>query len=164
MSDVTRDMLNALYGPLAHRAEALIAALKKQHVEFQITYGFFNGHYHKNLKGAYREDKYPIPVISVIDVCDIEMDFDGITVTTKLLKDQLLSLDLNEMCSFYYEVYGVHDYLSDYGNRNAVMEIRNNLLSSKDESFFISFSLPDNLKTQDIVLFVSMLKIKEFFY
>ena len=52
----------------------LIAKLTKLHGGFKVTSGFYNGHYHKNAAGLYQADTYPIPVISVMGLCDLEID------------------------------------------------------------------------------------------
>ena len=75
MEDMRR-MLNEAYLPLHTQARALEDALTGWHGH-RITHGFFNGHYHKAADGQFQMDVYPIPVISVMGLCDIEMLFRG---------------------------------------------------------------------------------------
>lgn len=73
MAENTRESLNQLYRPLDEKLHELIAKLTKLHGGFTVTSGFYNGHYHKNVDGLYQADAYPIPVISVMGLCDIQI-------------------------------------------------------------------------------------------
>ncbi len=116
MIQFSRNDLNSLYRPLDQKAREFIANFVKLHGGFRVTSGFFNGHFHKNEAGNYQEDVYPIPVISVMGLCNIEIDFDAITFTTKLKKGQIADFDWRKLGGVPFEVYGVEDYLSDYGS------------------------------------------------
>lgn len=93
MPESTRELLNQIYRPLDEKASRLGMCLSKTHGGFKLSNGFYNGHYHKTAEGECREDKYPIPVISVLGLADIEVDVDGLTVTAKLSKKQIAGLD-----------------------------------------------------------------------
>lgn len=164
MAENTRESLNQLYRPLDEKLHELIAKLSKLHGGFAVTSGFYNGHYHKNVDGLYQADAYPIPVISVMGLCDIEIDFDGITVTTKLSKDQITAFDWNTLGDACFEVYGVEDYLSDYGNEQVAGQIEDNLLSNDEKEFFVSFSLPSAIGGEEIMRFLRTLQKNHFYY
>jgi len=57
---------------------------------------------------------YPIPVISVQDLCDIEIDLDNVCISTKLSKQNALSFNCDKVAHLEFEVFGVEDYLADY--------------------------------------------------
>ena len=160
----TRELLNNLYQPLEGKLYELIAKLTKLHSGFKVTSGFYNGHYHKNIDGLYKEDKYPIPVISVTGLCDIEIDIDDITVTTKFSREQITVFDWNKLGDIHFEVYGVKDYLSDYGNELEAGQIRNNIQSSTEKEFFISFSFPMTTNGDTIMKFMRTLQKNHFYY
>ena len=69
---MTKEHLNDLYGRLESIRSAICNLLKKRNLD--ASWGFFNGHFHKDEKGIYRCDAYPFPVISVANICDIEID------------------------------------------------------------------------------------------
>ena len=164
MSENKRELLNLLYQPLDDKMRELMITLSKIHGGYKITRGFFNGHSHKNDVGLYQEDQYPIPVISVIGLCDMEIDFDGITVTTKLSKDQMTDFDWNTLEDAHFEVYGVEDYLSDYGNHLNIHAIKDFVLSSPEREFFVSFSLPSDTGGEEIMSLLRMLQKNHFYY
>lgn len=164
MLENIRKSLNQLYRPMDEKLNELIAKLTKLHGGFQVTSGFYNGHYHQNAAGLYQADAYPIPVISVMGLCDIEIDFDGITITTKLSKDQITAFDWNTLGDAHFEVYGVENYLRDYGNEQIAGQIKNNILSADEEEFFVSFSRPLNTGGEEIVRFLRTLQKNDFYY
>lgn len=164
MLDNTRVILNQIYRPLDEKVHELIAKLTKLHGGFKVTSGFYNGHYHKNAAGLYQADTYPIPVISVMGLCDLEIDLDCITVTTKLSKEQIARFDWNTLGDVRFEVYGVEDYLHDYGNEQAVDEIKGSVLPSEEREFFVSFSFPTTTGGEEIMRFLRMLQKNHFYY
>lgn len=164
MKEDVRNQLNMLYRPLDHKARKLTAKLVKLHGGFRVTLGFYNGHYHKDAKGNFQEDAYPIPVISVKGLCDIEIDIDSITFTAKLQKDQLLSLAWSELNGTRFEVYGVEDYLCDYGNDQELSQINHRILSSKEAEFFVSFLFPPDQSGDDAIGFLKQLHRLGFYY
>ena len=59
-------------------------------------------------------DYYPIPVISIKGYCDIEIEIDEITISTKLKYNDALNFDYSKIMHYDFEMYGVKDYLKDY--------------------------------------------------
>ena len=157
-------MLNQIYRPLDVKLNKLILKLTKLHGGFKLTSGFYNGSYHKNSDGLYSEDAYPIPVISVERLCDIEIDFDGITVTTKLSKDQIAAFDWGSLGDVHFEVHGVKDYLTDYGNEQDAAQIKSSILSAEETEFFISFLLTSDTDDEEIMKFLRVLQKNHFYY
>lgn len=164
MSNHTRELLNHLYQPLEKRAHEFTAMLAGLHGGFKISSGFFNRHYHKNAAGVYQADAYPIPVISVMGLCDIEIDIDSITLSTKFSKEQIAAFDWNSLGDIRFEVYGVEEYLCDYGNEKDTDGIKNRALSSAEKEFFVSFFLSTAVTGEDLKRAVEMLQKKHFYY
>lgn len=159
-----RDELNSLYRPLDQKAREFIASFVKLHGGFRVTSGFFNGHSHKNEAGNYQEDAYPIPVISVMGLCDIEIDFDAITFTAKLKKGQITDFDWRKLGGVPFEVYGVEDYLCDYGNSQDAAQIKGVVSSSKETEFFVTFSFPTDTNGEQALRFLRTLQKYGFYY
>ncbi|MEL3911792.1 hypothetical protein [Treponema pedis] len=160
----TRDVLNQIYQPLNEKRIELRTKLAEAFNGLKITDGFYNGHYHRNSAGQYQADSYPIPVISIMGLCDIEIDFDGITVTTKLSKNRIESFNWNNLQDVCFEVYGAEDYLTDYGNNRTIDDIKGKVLSSIEKEFFISFSLSVDSITEKVINLLNTLQQKYFYY
>ena len=138
-----REELNQLYSPLDDQMRTLFSLLTGWHGR-QVTHGWFNGHYHRDAAGTYQKDVYPIPVISIMGLCDIEIDMDGITITSKLSKEQLQAMDWSNLKGAPFEVYGAEDYLTDYGTEQDAQELLSRVVHSSEKEFFVSFCFPSS--------------------
>ncbi len=159
-----REQLNRLYRPLNEKAHEFITEMTKLHGGFKIESGFYNGHYHKNSEGNYQPDSYPIPVISVKGLCDIEIDFDGNSITSKLSKKQIISFDWNILGKIRFEVYGVNDFLQDYGDDQSAREISKLVQNSEEKEFFISFYYPASESGENVLKLLRKLQKNGFYY
>lgn len=105
------------------------------HRIFQLEVGWYNGHYHKGQHGVWSREAYPIPVIGVKDFCDIEIQPDHISVSTKLKRSAALSYSFETFAGYDFEAYGVEDYLADfYHAGQTIQELKENLRACKDMS------------------------------
>lgn len=69
------------------------------HKGFDLESGWYNGHCHRGDDGNWFRESYPIPVISVKGICDIELPFDAITASAKLKKDAALAYPFETLTS-----------------------------------------------------------------
>ncbi|MBR3293837.1 MAG: hypothetical protein IKI69_05375 [Oscillospiraceae bacterium] len=159
-----REQLNRLYRLLDEKAHEYIAEMTQLRGSFKIESGFYNGHYHKNAEGNYQLDSYPIPVISVKGLCDIEIDFDENSITSKLSKELIMSFDWNILGTVKFEVYGVDDYLRDYGDNQSICEISKVVQNSTEKEFFISFYIPVSESGENVLKFLRKLQENGFYY
>ena len=78
--------MQRFYDRLETRSGQLFHALF--HRVFELEVGWHGGHYHKNEDGTWIREAYPIPVIGVKGFCDIEVQPDHISVSTKLRRSR----------------------------------------------------------------------------
>ena len=97
-------------------------------------------------------------------LCDIEIDFDDITVTTKLTKSQLMDLDFVQFGEEKFEVYGLIDYLSDLGTNEDIASLKEKAKASDEKEVFISFSMPENVTGEGVLKFLRKLQKFSFYY
>ena len=150
--------LNELYKDLDCKAREICGVLR-------CSYGYFNGHYSKNERGDYEIEYYPIPVISLKGVCDVEIGLDRISVTTKLTKDKAISYDYKRLDAYSFEAYGVNDYLNDFFVAGDTTESMIEKISNSDEeNIFYSFYFPRETSSQEICEFIETIEREGFFY
>lgn len=150
--------LNEIYEKLDEKAHKLCDI-------FHCTFGYYNGHYHKNQDGEYEIEYFPIPVLSIKGLCDIEIGFNQISVTTKLLRDKAISFNYNKVKGYPFEAYGVENYLDDFFLAGDTIERRiDKILKSKEENIFFSFYFPNNADTDTICEFIEFIARDGFFY
>ena len=153
-----RNQLNEVYKKLDQKARAISKLLNSD-------FGYFNGHYNKNAHGDYEMDYCPIPVISLKGVCDIEIDLNQISVTTKLSRENAISYEFEKLKSFSFEVYGVENYLDDfYAAGDTISNMKERIKSSKEKSVFFSFCFPFDVAVSVVCEFISFIEKESFFY
>ncbi len=139
--DETRALLNRIYAPLDAQRAQLTAALKEH--GFPVEWGFYNGHYHETAPGVYAMDRFPIPVLTVPGLCDVELDLDALSVSTKLRRSDALAHSFAPLAGYHFEAYGVEDYLATYYREGSPLDdLRRAIAQSPETEICFSFSLP----------------------
>lgn len=157
--------LNDFYKLLDDRANEIVSSFLKTHGGFKHTIGYYNGHYSKDDDGNYKLDYYPIPVISVFNICDIEINLYNTSLSTKLKRKNALAFDYSKLKDYDFEVYGVDDYLDDYYVKgNSIESLMKNLRESKEENIGFAFSFDKNIDGEQILKFIIFLSFNGFFY
>ena len=155
--------INRVYYELDMRRAQLCSAL--YHRIFDVESGWYNGHYHKDDNGNWRRESYPIPVISVKGFCDIEIQFDEITVTAKRKRTAALNYSYEKIREYPFEAYGVEDDLSNlYHEGQTIQDLKKNITESDEEEIFFSFSFPLDVDGKVIFEFVKLLRRENFYY
>lgn len=157
--------LNAIYEKLDKKYNCIISQFVKIHNCFTIKGGYYNHHYYKDESKKYSITFYPIPVISVDSVCDIEINMNSVTVSTKLIKSDALSFDYELIRNYNYEIYGVNEYLEDYKNLDDdIMDVLENINKSNEREIGYSFKFDFDIPPSDVYEFVKFIKNNKFYY
>ena len=150
--------LNEIYKKLDEKAREISELL-------HCTFGYYNGHYHRNTSGHYDMDYFPIPVVTVKDICDIEVDLTQISITAKLTRDKALSYDFDQLGAYSFEAFGVENYLDDfYVAEDTIDTMIDKIMKSKEENIFFSFCFPYEENSDTIYNFVNFIQKEGFFY
>ena len=162
---MNRDELNAIYRELENRMHKIVAPFTSLHKGFDFSCGYYSGHYHKNAEGKYVMDFFPIPVVTVKGLCDIEIDLDKVSVSTKLKREVAVNYSYEKLSDYKFEAYGVDGYLDDfYVKGNAYAEFVENIASSKEEEIGFSFLFSREADAEVIYKCVKFLRKEGFFY
>lgn len=153
----TRETLNAIYRPLEEKRAEVQDALRL--LGLPVASAYYNGHYQKDKDGDYVRNDYPIPVVEVTGLCDIEIEPDFLFVSAKRTRESALSYDFTRLQSYSYEVYGVQDYLTDYAREDVKESIRN----SAETEIGFSFSFPFTTDGETLYRFASFLREEGFY-
>lgn len=110
-------------------------------------------------------DEYPIPVISMKDLCDVEISLDTVTVTTKRKRVDVLGDPLDEYSGMEFEVYGVENYLDDYLLSGISTEgVQNKIRKSQVRELGFSFVFSFETNATALCAFIEQLGQKGFYY
>ena len=135
------------------------------HRIFELESGWYNGHYHKGEDGNWFRESYPIPVIGIKGICDIEIQFDKLTISTKLKRDMAVAYSFEKFSGYEFEAYGVEDYLADfYHAGQTLQEMKENIHACDEKEIGFSFVFPFDVEGKQIFEFVKLLHREGSFY
>lgn len=155
--------INALYGQLEMKRNEIADALKRE--GFDVTVGWFNDHYVKTPDGEWVREAFPIPLITVKGLCDIEIQFDGISVTSRMKRDDALLFDYEKLLAYEFEAYGAEEYLSDYYHPGQTLrELKDAIVRSREREIGFSFAFPFAAGEEQILEVCRLLSCESFFY
>ena len=155
--------INAVYYRLEMKQAEITHALF--HRIFELESGWYNGHYHKGENGNWFRESFPIPVIGVKGICDIEIQFDKMSISAKLKRDMALAYSFEKFSGYEFEAYGVEDYLADfYHAGQTVQEMKDNIHACDEKEIGFSFVFPFDVEGKQIFEFVKLLRREGFFY
>ena len=155
--------MQRFYDRLETRSGQLFHALF--HRVFELEVGWYSGHYHKMEDGNWTREAYPIPVIGVKGFCDIEVQPDHISVSTKLERSTALNYSFVKFAEYDFEAYGVEDYLADfYHPGQTIEELKENIRACQEQEIGFSFSFPFDVNGQKMYEFVKLLRREGFYY
>ena len=159
-----KDQLNKFYKNLDDKANQIKDSLIKN--GFSVKKGYFNGHYlDKDSSGNYVKDFYPIPVLEVEGLCDIEIGGDCLNISSKTSIKNAFHLDYEKFLGYSFDVYGVVDYLSDYYKSGEdIAKLYMNLKASKENEIGFAFNFFKNVTTDEILEVMVLLKNNSFYY
>lgn len=163
---VTKQLIQEIhtaYQQLETKKIELTRALR--HPAFEIESGWYNGHYQRDVNGEWQRDSYPIPVIGVKGLCDLEVQFEYLSVSAKLKKDTALAYPYEKLADYTFEAYGVGDYLADYYHAGqTVQDLKDAINRSEETEIGFSFLFPFETDGKGIFEFVRMLQNEGFYY
>ena len=155
MEDTLRQRLNQFYRPMDERMRALSAALARRGLAAEG--GWFSGHYTRDSAGQYHRDDFPIPVVTVKGVCDVELGPVLTTVSARLGRDAALALSPEEL-EVPFEAYGAEDYLLDlYLPGMAPATLAENIRACGEREIGFSFCLPPDAPAERVLALIEKL-------
>lgn len=155
--------LNNVYYRLETKQAELFQGLF--HRTFELKRGYYNGNYHRDNGGNYVMEYYPIPIIEVQGLCDVEINLENITVSTKLTKQKAMEYNYDRLKEYSFEVYGVEEYLQDYYKTGMTTEeLQAAIKKSEEKEIGFSFRFGFDVTGNEMYEFAKMLRREGFFY
>ncbi len=159
MNNNLREAMNAAYVALDKRGKDILRLLKVSCSSRPLSCGYFAGHYWPVGKEGYQMDQFPIPVVTVEGLCDIEIDLEFTGITAKLSKQALMSLDHAMFNDIPYTVYGVMDFEKIFKGLGETPECLAERIQTSDETaFFYSFLFSADMSQEQILTMIKNLE------
>lgn len=88
-------------------------------------------------------DYSPIPVISVKRLCDVEISLDGVSITTKKRRKDVLAYSFEKLCGYFFVAFGVDNYTETYFQKDSIIDrMKAAIFCSEEKEIGFCFSLP----------------------
>lgn len=163
MDEQLLNEINAAYYRLELKQAEIVHALL--HRIFELEAGWYSGHYHKGGDEDWFRESYPIPVISVKGFCDIEIQFEKVSISTKLKRNVALAYSFEKFAGYEFEAYGVEDYLADFYHPGlTVQDLKENIRACDENEIGFAFVFPFEVEGKQIFEFVKLLRRERFYY
>ena len=177
LNDDFRARLNELYSTLTAKSQSLMKALMPLvDADLLMSMSYVIKHYIRNMykhreptpdnAADYSEDNYPIPVIRLSDLCEVEIYTDVISVFTRLKCTDAERFDISCLEKYSFEAYGYDEgRLIDFSDGKATLqEIKENILKSNTEVTDFYFDFPFDVEESEIYALTKLLHGAGFFF
>lgn len=145
------EYINTAYLPLEAKQREIKSVISD--LPYKIVTGWYNGHYHRNENGCWERTAYPIPEVDLMGLCDIEIYFHRVCVTTKMRRDKALEYNFSTLDSYQFEAYGVVDYLNDFYREGiSFQSFRDAILNCSEDEIGFTFSVPLDSEIRPLIL------------
>ena len=163
MDQILYKDLNEFYHFLEEKKNEIIQSLKGSNLK--VSSGWFNGHYRKTASGKWERESFPILVISVHGICDIEIHDERLSLSTKMKKENALAFSFVPYTVYEFEAYGVEDYLADYYHPGMTLdEMKRQIEKSEEHEIGFAIIVPFDCNSRNLLALIDKLKTDGFFY
>lgn len=142
-------ILNGCYSGLLSRRKSIESILRAHGLRY--TTGFYNNH-SVRAGEEWGTEIFPIPVISVQDICDIGVDLNQTFVEGNLGRSQAILFDYRIFDRRSFSVYGCEAFLEDFYREGMELEGIGRLIeASPEESVGITVELSTDVGPEEII-------------
>lgn len=149
--------LNRIYAPLKEKTVRIVNTMKK--LDAEVEWGWYAGH-SIDRKGELVYEEFPIPVITVGDVCEIGVDLKGVFIEGKLFASEADEVDFALLDGLHFCVYGAENYLEDMfdSNRDRLEDLDEALFDTEEFELCVNIEYKDTPAISEIVRACAILK------
>lgn len=147
------DIVNDFYMTYDNKLNSLINLLSKS---YKVTYKYTT---------KYTKEYFPLPVISVKNICEIVFNEYEIDINTKISKDDLLNLNFNKLKNYDFDIYPTCDYYDDlYEKGMSNKEVLEKIKKVKYKNLGMTFIVPLDMNNTQIRKLIDLLSNNKFKY
>ena len=163
MNDRLLTELNAEYHMLEMKMAEVMFSLF--HRIFDLESGWYNGYYDKNEAGEWILGSYPIPVVSVKGLCDIEIRFDSVFVSAKLKRSTALAHSFDKLSSFEFYACDDDDFFTFFHQPGqSVQDMKAHIRTSDARAVRFSFIFPFEVEGKQLFELAKLLRREGFYF
>lgn len=168
MTDEGKAGLNIVknfYQRINQKQSELYYSLDVRMFDKRVKCGYYPA-YVKGEDGQYTETDYPVATVSIKGLCDFDVDFEKIYVSTALGGENAFKLNYKEFEQYRFEIAPfkkINDIL--FTSEMNIEDFKEKIPKVKANAFYYTFFFNYDELTRDNVLnFAKLLNKREFFY
>lgn len=169
--------LNEVYRELVAKAQSLMKEFSPLvNPDMLMSMSYLIKHYirhmykykEETLEDAARhsENHYPIPVIRLSGLCDVEIDTKVISVFTRLKRVDMLGFDFEQLKGYSFDAYGYGAgcRIDFCDGGDSLTEMKEHILSGSTEVIDFYFDFPFDTDEKEIFTLIKRLQNAGFFF
>lgn len=157
--------LTTLYKKLYNQAERFALGLNYRVYNFEIKLLIASLMHYEDEE--YNEPFYPIPVVQIGKLCDVEFWLDKIIITARINLRDLTMFDISKLQPYEYEFYGCKEYPFLFYKKNDDIDLNeklNKLHKLNEKEIGIQIYLNQEEGKETIIKCVNFLRKQNVFY
>ena len=171
VNDTFKASLNEFYTALTAKAQSLMKSLMPLvDSTLLMSMSYVIKHYIRNMyklaeespehAEQHSENYYPIPVISLGGLCDVEVDTDAVSVFTRLKRVDMLRFDFSELAGYSFKAYGygAGSLVNFCDNETTPEDVKEHILGSNAE--VVDFYFDFHFDTDEGTVFALVKKLR----
>ena len=148
-------ILNEIYEPVYNHSKNFVSLAKRRGLDSKI--GFFNMHL-KKIDGDFKVEYFPIPVVTISEICDVGFDFDRTFVEFKVSRDFAIKFGWKTLSCYDFELFGCKNYLNDfYCKKSDINDINRRILNSDEQEVCAEFTFKYLEQASKLFEFISII-------
>lgn len=152
----TIEFLNDVYRQLDERSVRLSNLLSK--LGYSVERGYFNQHT-VTVDEEMLLEHYPIPVITIKDVCEIGLDIMQVSIEGRFYREEALNLDFSKLKKYKFECYGIENYLENFYEPGMALEdIAGSIELSEENEIGVNIILDGEPLTKEIIECIQLIE------
>ena len=177
LSNDFRTHLNEVYLALISKSQSLMREFSPLiSPDLLMSMNYFIRHYIRHMykhteesleyAARHSENHYPIPVISLGGLCDVEVDTDIISVFTRLKRVDMLRFDFSELTGYSFKAYGygAGSLVNFCDDETTLQNVKEHILGSNAEVIDFYFDFPFDTDEGTVFALVKKLRNAGFFF
>ena len=158
--------LTQIYNQLNNKAQRLSCSLNWRIYKFELELHMSSLMYYENEDES--DISYPIPVVQIDKLCDVEYWLDKIIITSRINIKDALVFDFNKLNIYDWELYGCRQYPYLFYNKNdnhIILDDKLNELIKLDENEIgIQIYLNKDEDSENVIKCIDKLRKFNLFY
>lgn len=159
--------LSPIYKELFFKLQSFALSLNHNIYEYDYELMFSSLMYYEDEQLDEDAVFYPVVVLKIKYLCDVEFWFDKIIFTARMDIHDMLEYDINKLSNLNYDIYGCKEYPYMFYNKNLDINFKdklNELIKLDEKEVGIQVYLPIESNNEELGQILNFIRKQKIFY